>query len=109
MVVGDTKTIPMAMRIDATARSMTRNGSSSTTPIWNAVVSSDTTNAGIAMRIGHVFRRLRLRRVRRLVEELEVGLAGLPEHEGSQGGEAAASSAAASPSVPAWYGASASL
>src|SRR5205085_5159146 len=51
-VIGDTNTMPIDMSREATARSTTRNGSSTMTPIWNDVVSSERTKAGIAIVMG---------------------------------------------------------
>ena len=44
--------MPSAVSTVATTRSMTRNGSSTASPISKAVCSSETMNAGTAMRSG---------------------------------------------------------
>ena len=52
MSAGGNITIPILDRTIATTMSMTKNGMTTTRPIWNAVRSSDRTNAGMAMRSG---------------------------------------------------------
>ena len=51
-IIGDNIIIPIAIRIDATTRSMIRNGKNSIKPIWNAVFNSLTIKAGITTLIG---------------------------------------------------------
>ena len=46
MIVGDSIIMPSAISTLATTRSMTRNGRKIRNPIWNAVFSSEVTNAG---------------------------------------------------------------
>src|SRR5690606_41273184 len=46
MISGESIIIPMAISTLATTRSMIRNGMKIMKPIWNAVLSSEVTNAG---------------------------------------------------------------
>ena len=46
MIVGDSIAMPSAISTVATTRSMTMKGRNIRKPIWNAVFSSDVTNAG---------------------------------------------------------------
>src|SRR5262249_55057376 len=52
MLAGGSMTMPMLDSVVATTRSMTRNGSRMSSPIWNAVWSSETTNDGMAILSG---------------------------------------------------------
>ncbi|MNF92532.1 hypothetical protein D3C84_751800 [compost metagenome] len=52
MISGESIIMPMAMRILATTRSITRNGMKIMKPIWNAVFSSEVTNAGTRITSG---------------------------------------------------------
>ena len=48
-MIGDSIIIPIAMRTLATTMSIIRNGINRINPIWNAVLSSLVTNAGISI------------------------------------------------------------
>ena len=52
MIIGETIIMPIDISTLATTRSMIRNGMNSRKPIWNAVLSSEVTNAGSATRNG---------------------------------------------------------
>src|SRR3546814_2044537 len=52
MIVGESIIMPSAIRVEATTRSMIRNGRKIRNPIWNAVFNSLVTKAGNRMEKG---------------------------------------------------------
>ena len=52
MKTGGSITMPIDISVEATTRSITRNGRKIRKPIWNAVLSSLRMNEGISTRVG---------------------------------------------------------
>ncbi len=84
MNVGGSMIMPMLISVEETIRSMIRNGRKIRKPIWNAVLSSETMNAGISTSVGHFGAPVRLLGVREADEQRDVLHARLAEHEFAQ-------------------------